>query len=77
MTNLEYINSLQCSQKLKDRIIELTKQNNALWGIDDSYFDDQPNVSLCSFFNWGDTKEGHQYWSDIAKSINNNIPIIE
>ena len=72
MTNLEYINSLPCSQRLKDRIIELTRELNRK-----GYLTKKSVKLFHNLFLWEVTKEGFEYWYKIDQSIINNTPIVE
>jgi hypothetical protein len=71
LTNLEYINSLPCSQRLKDRIIELTKNYHS-----EKYLN-RHKVPFLVLFSWAKTNEGFEYWNSINQSIINNTPIVE
>ena len=78
MNNLEYINSLPCSQRLKDRIIEENKKRNLNWGLDnDDYLSRFSMLRLDALFPFDETIEGHDYWFAIHQSIRNNTPIVE
>jgi hypothetical protein len=76
LTNLEYINSLPCSQRLKDRIIELTKFEDKR-DETDILNDEQYKIGISGLFYWADTTEGHNFWDKIDQSIENNTPIVE
>jgi len=77
MTNLEYINSLPCSQRLKDRIIEI--MNAELKKDNINIFDNKrgDRKGIDNIFDWSNTTEKHFYWYKINQSIINNTPIVE
>jgi hypothetical protein len=78
MTNLEYINSLPCSQRLKDRIIELTKENVKKFGFPFNLrMKHTSRENLSALFSFDETSEGLEYWLKINESIINNTPIVE
>jgi len=75
MTNLEYINSLPCSQRLKDRIIEETeRQKFCNIKLSDEI---DPFDTFSCLFDWLETMEGEDFWDKIDTQIFNNTPIVE
>lgn len=75
MTNLEYINSLPCSQRLKDRIAYLNQTLNSFNTNNAPYYNSIGGIADMFIFHY--TDEGKDYWMSINDSIINNTPIVE